>query len=98
MHNLVDGVDAQRVEGKVLSRQGRQKEANATLERALSRARSIPYPYAEAKILHEYGVLHALQGEPGQARERHSAALGIFRRLGASEDAGRTEQALQKLE
>ena len=98
MHNLVDGVDAQRIQGKVLSRQGRQNEANATLESALSRARSIPYPYAEAKILHDWGMLHALQGEPGRARERHSAALGIFRRLGASEGAGRTGQALQKLE
>lgn len=98
MHNLVDGVDAQRVQGKVLSRQGRHKEANATLESALTWARSIPYPYAEAQILHEYGMLHALGGEPGQARERLSAALGIFHRLGASRGAGRTGQALQKLE
>ena len=55
---------------------------------------SVPYPYAESKVLREYGMLHIREGEPEQARKRLSAALGIFRRLGASDHAGQTERAL----
>jgi hypothetical protein len=54
----------------------------------------MPYPYAEARILHEYGSLHVQKEEPDRARERCRAALDIFRRLGASKVAGRTERAL----
>jgi hypothetical protein len=40
-------------------------------------------------------MLHIHEVEPEQARERLSAALGIFRRLGAREDAGQTDRALE---
>jgi hypothetical protein len=58
----------------------------------------MPYPYAEARILYEYGMLHVREGEPGGTRERLSAALDIFRRLGAKKEAGRTERALLALD
>lgn len=95
MRNRVDGVEALRIRAKSLSMQGRREDATAALEEALSWARSMPYPYAEGKILREYGMLHIHEVEPEQARERLCAALDIFRRLGAREDAGQTERALE---
>ena len=93
--NRVDGVEALRVRAKVLSMRGRPEEATAALEEALSWARPMPYPYAEARILYEYGMLHLREREPERARKRLYAALGNFRRLGAKKDAERTEQALR---
>ncbi len=49
-----------------------------------------------AKLSREYGLLHLRAGE--QARERLSAALRIFRRLGASNDAEKTERTLVDLD
>ena len=60
-------------------------------------ARGMPYPYAEARLLHVYGLLHAEQGEPEPARERQEAALAIFRRLGARKDIERVEQDIAAL-
>jgi hypothetical protein len=57
----------------------------------------MPYPYAEARLLHAGGLLHAGKGEPEQARQRLMDALAIFRRLGARPDAERAEQALEAL-
>jgi hypothetical protein len=59
--------------------------------------RGMPYPYAEARLLHVYGAMHLQKGEPGPARERLEAALAIFRRLGARKDAERTKQLLAAL-
>jgi transposase len=47
----------------------------------------MPYPYAEARLLHVYGLMHAQKGGPEPARERLEAALALFRRLGARKDA-----------
>ena len=57
----------------------------------------MPYPYAEAKILREYGMLHVRAGEPEPARKRLSEALEIFRRLEANKDAERTGRTLREL-
>ena len=97
MHNWVDGVEALRVRGKSLSMQGRWEEASAALEEALSRSRSMPYPYAEGRILREYGMLHARKGEPKRARERFRVALAVFGGLRAAKDAARTERELLAL-
>jgi hypothetical protein len=93
MHNRVDGLEASRVRAKVLALQGRREEATATLDEALSLACSMPYPYAEAKLSREYGMLHVCEKEPGRARERLRAALKIFRRLEAKKDAEQTRRA-----
>jgi hypothetical protein len=57
----------------------------------------MPYPYAEARLLHVYGLMHAQKGGPEPARERLEAALALFRRLGARKDAERVEQAIGAL-
>ncbi len=97
MHNRVDGLEASRVRAKILALQGRREEVTATLDEALSLARSMPYPYAEAKLSYEYGMLHLREKEPARARERLRAALEIFRRLGAKKDAEQIRRALQEL-
>src|SRR5207245_1489607 len=90
-------VDALRVQALLASRQHQWAEAEQALEEGLTLAHSMPYPYAEARLLHVYGAMHAQKGEPEPARERLEAALAIFRRLGARKDAERTEQALADL-
>ena len=94
MHNRVDGLEASRVRAKILSMQGRRDEATAALDEALSQARYMSYPYAEAKLSREYGMLYLREGEPAKARERLRAALDVFRRLGAKKDAEQTGQML----
>jgi tetratricopeptide (TPR) repeat protein len=97
MRNRVDGLEASRVRVKILALQGRREEATVALDEALSLARSIPYPYAEAKLSSEHGMLYLHDRETARARERLRAALEIFRRLGAKKDAEQTSRALQEL-
>jgi tetratricopeptide (TPR) repeat protein len=84
-------VNALRVQAMVRICQERWDEAERALEEGLTMARSLPYPYGEARLLHVYGQMHAQKGEPGPARERLEDALAIFRRLGARKDAERAE-------
>jgi tetratricopeptide (TPR) repeat protein len=91
-------VDALRVQAMVLARCGRGVEAVASLEEGLALAGAMPSPYAEARLLHLYGQMHAQQQEPAPARERLEAALAIFRRLGARRDAQCVEQELREIE
>jgi tetratricopeptide (TPR) repeat protein/transcriptional regulator with XRE-family HTH domain len=91
-------VNALRVQAMVRICQERWVEAEQTLEEGLTMARSLPYPYGEARLLHVYGQMHAKRGEPGRARGRLEAALIIFRRLGARKDAERVEQAIVALQ
>jgi predicted HTH transcriptional regulator len=58
----------------------------------------MPYPYAEARLLHVYGLLHTQKQELAPAHERLAAALAIFRRLGARSHAEQVEQALTSLQ
>jgi tetratricopeptide (TPR) repeat protein len=86
-----------RVQGMVRARQGHWSEASRIFEEAAALARTMPYPYAEGRILYEWGLAHHLKGEDGAAQERLASALAIFQRLGAAMDAERTEQALREL-
>jgi tetratricopeptide (TPR) repeat protein len=72
-------------------------EAVLSLGEALTLARTMPYPYAEGRILYQWG-LSLLGTAPEEARQRLETALQIFRRLGARWYAERTEQALRALE
>jgi tetratricopeptide (TPR) repeat protein len=92
--DLVHMVGSLRVQGMVLSRQRRRERAETTFQEALALARTMAYPYAEARILVEYGLLHGQRGEPDPARKRLEEALAVFQRLGAKKDIERTEQAL----
>ena len=90
-------VDALWVQARVAIRQERREEAHRSLEEGLALARSMPYPYAEARLLRVYGEIHLQKGEPGPARERLEAALAIFQRLGACKDIERVAQAIADL-
>jgi len=69
----------------------------------VSLARSMPYPYAEARALETHGMMatrkitqrvSGFEGEPEHGRQRLEQALAIYRRLGAKKDVERTEQVL----
>jgi Flp pilus assembly protein TadD len=89
--------EALQVQGKIALRQGQPDAAARALEEGLALARSMPYPYAEARLLQLAGVVHAQTGEPEAARERWEAAGAIFARLGARMDSARVEQDLAGL-
>jgi tetratricopeptide (TPR) repeat protein len=97
-NDRLDLVDALRVQAMVATRQERWPEAEQALEEGLTLARSMPCPYAEGRLLHVCGEMHAQKGAPGLARKRLEAALTIFRRLGARQDAAWVEQAITDLE
>ena len=104
--NRLSHVRALRARSKVLAERGRWDDAQADLEEAVTMARQIAYPYAEAQALHDMGLLRSHQGGGGldrnrptsQAREPLEAALAIFVRLGAEGDVERTKQTLAKLQ
>ncbi len=73
-------IDALRILEMVRKAQGQQEDAKTILEEGLGLARSLPYPYAEARILAELGRLQA--------------AFVTFQRLGAMQDIERIERAL----
>jgi tetratricopeptide (TPR) repeat protein len=87
-------VDALRVQGMVLIWQGQLEEAERVLAEGIELTRSLPYPYAEARMLIQLGLLQKQRGEAQQAHERMEEALAIFRRLGARKDMERTEEVL----
>jgi tetratricopeptide (TPR) repeat protein len=87
-------VEALRVAALIALRQEHWAEARRSLEEGVGLTRAMPYPYAEARLLHVYGEMHAQKGEPEVARERLEAALATFRRLGARRDAVQVDQAL----
>ncbi len=82
--------DALWVRAQVETRRGLWPEAERTL------ARPMPYPFAEGRLLHAYGVLSQEKGEPRQARAYLEEALAIFRRLGARAEAARAQRALDE--
>jgi tetratricopeptide (TPR) repeat protein len=90
-------VDALRIQAMVAGRQGQWEAAVASLDEGLTLARSMPYPYAEGRLLLVYSELHIEQREPARACERLEGALAIFRRLGACKDIELARQALAAL-
>lgn len=96
-------VEAWRIGGMVATRQGRWEDAGHAFQEALGLTRAMGYPYEEGRTLYEWGAMltcqGAAQGALGEtwprAHERLEAALTIFLRLGARNDAARAEQRLQ---
>ena len=82
-------VDSLWIQGMVQTRQRRWTEAAEALAEGLKIARSLPYPYAEARLLAVRAELHAARDEPAQEREDRDTATKIFIRLGAPRDAAR---------
>jgi tetratricopeptide (TPR) repeat protein len=87
-------VEALRVQAMAAIWQKRCRDAARILEEGLSLARSMPYPYGEARLLYEYGMMQTQERNTQQAGERLEEAYAIFSRLGAKKDLKRTQQAL----
>ena len=89
--------DALCIQARLEAHRGRWAEAERALEEALALCRSMPYPYAEAKALYEYGHLRLQQGEARLARQRFEEALAICARLGERLYVRQIEAALTVL-
>jgi tetratricopeptide (TPR) repeat protein len=76
-------VESLRVRGMVLVRRHRRDEAERAFEEAVSVARSSRYPYAEARTLYEWGLMHVGGPDPERGRDRLEEAAEIFRELGS---------------
>lgn len=87
-------VDLLRVLGIVRTKQQRWAEARDAFAEAESLAASMPYPYARARALHEWGRMEYEAGETEQATVHLSEALVLFRDLGAVRDAAAVEERL----
>ena len=91
-------LEALLVRARVELHQQRWPDAHDTLASALALARALPTPYAEAKTLFLYGLLHARCGEVVLARTRLADALIILQRLGEQLYHDEVEHALVNLE
>lgn len=87
--------DALRVEGMLRARQERWPEAEKTLQRACDLARSMAYPYAEARALYELGQALVCRGDAEPGRRHLRQALTLFRRLGAQPYVQNTQEILR---
>jgi len=92
---LVDGLC---IQGMLRAQQTRWSEAEQAFEEAVSLAHGMPYPYAEARALQEWGMMYLQQGARRLGRGRLEQALALFRQLGARWYIERTEQALANLD
>jgi tetratricopeptide (TPR) repeat protein len=92
-HRLVL-VDALRVQALLAMRRRAWGKAEAALEESLELARTLPYPYAEAKALHAYGALDTARGESALAREQYALALAIYDHLGEGPYRSQAARAL----
>jgi ATP/maltotriose-dependent transcriptional regulator MalT len=89
----VQGIRALEVHGMVLARDGHHDLARAAYQEGLDRARAMPFPYGQARLLHAYGLLDRQQQDHA-AHTKFAQALAILERLGADNDAGRLRQAI----
>jgi tetratricopeptide (TPR) repeat protein len=92
--NRLSQVNALRVRGMVLRERGEWAEADASFASSAALARAMPWPFAEACTLLEWGRLAQQCGDQTAARDYLEDAQAIFLRLGARPLVARTEQAL----
>jgi hypothetical protein len=78
----------------VLARDGDHDLARAAYQEGLDRARAMPFPYGQARLLHACGLLDRQQQDHGAAHAKFAQALAILERLGADNDAGRLRQVI----
>ena len=90
----VQGIRALEVHGMVLARDGHDDLARAAYQEGLDRARAMPFPYGQARLLHADGLLDRQQQDHAAAHAKFAQALAILERLGADNDAGRLRQAI----
>jgi tetratricopeptide (TPR) repeat protein len=97
-HHCLALVDALRVYGMVVTKGRRWKEAANAFQEAVHLVRRMPYPYAEACTLYEWGLMTTRKGELDEARERLEEAHTIFGRLRAQPYLERAQRALAQLD
>jgi tetratricopeptide (TPR) repeat protein len=95
--NRVALADWRRLQGMLLVEHGRWVEAERAMADAASLAAALPYPYARARALYEWGRLCIQRGAHAEAHGHLEAALAIFQQLGAQPFVERTEKALAYL-
>ena len=88
------GISALEARGMVQVRDGEHGPAQDTYQEGLRRARAMPFPYGEARLLHAQGLLERRQGNEAAAHAKFSAALAIAETLGADRDAIRIREAM----
>ncbi|HEY7342034.1 MAG TPA: AAA family ATPase [Ktedonobacterales bacterium] len=81
-----------RVEAIIALGEGRWEDGTRALDALLALTREMPY--AEAKALYTYGLLHHQRGEPDMARAHYEQALAILNLLGERFYAERIERDL----
>ncbi len=87
-------VELLRVRGMTLTKRRRWDEAERAFEEAVSVARSIRYPYAEARALYEWGLMYLGGPDTKQAQDRLEAAAEIFEALGSRPYSYLTQKAM----
>jgi transcriptional regulator with XRE-family HTH domain/tetratricopeptide (TPR) repeat protein len=90
-------VDALRARALVALDGGAWQATIDDLEEGITVARTLPYPYAEAKALWVYGRLEATRGDLAAARRRFEQALTICVKLGERLYRLHIERALASL-
>jgi hypothetical protein len=80
--------------GMVLARDGHHDLARAAYQEGLDRARAMPFPYGQARLLHADGLLDRQQQDHAAAHAKFVQALAILERLGADKDADRLRRAI----
>ena len=94
MDAWLPGVDALRVLGLTALYRGNYVLAEGALDEALDRAQAMPFPYAEARILHVSALLDEKRGDSTSSRAKRAQALAILERLGATRQAERLHVTL----
>jgi tetratricopeptide (TPR) repeat protein len=95
-HYYLALADALRVQGVAMDGTGDQEGAAKAFEQAVVLCRAMPYPYAEALALYEWGMMERRRGDRERGQQRLEEAMAIFRPLGARPYVERTEQALTR--
>ncbi len=85
----VTGIRALEIWGTVEASENNCDIARAMYAEGLERARSMPFPYAEARLLYACGLLDDQEGDRASAETKWSDSLTIVARLGAARDANR---------
>jgi hypothetical protein len=87
-------IRALEVHGMILARDGHHDLARAAYREGLDRARAMPFPYGQARLLHADGLLDRQRHDHAAAHAKFVQALAILERLGADKDADRLRRAI----
>jgi tetratricopeptide (TPR) repeat protein len=90
-------VKIKRARGDLYGELQQWDRAQQALAEGRALAADMPYPFAEARVLHSLGLSLMTQGDRSAAREALEEALGLFQFLGATEWAEHSRGLLTRL-